>query len=50
MWGKHGVFRPLLGTYRDFFRADFHPWQHNNLDLLYQTRREFDTPADSQAA
>lgn len=50
MWGKHGVFRPLLSTYRDFFKRDFHPWQHNNLELLYQARREFDLPEQSQAA
>ena len=50
MWGKQGVFRPLIGAYRDFFKADFHPWQHNNLDLLYQTRREFDAQPDSQLA
>lgn len=50
MWGKHGVFRPLLRTYRDFFKPDFHPWQHDNLELLYQTRREFDPQAEGQAA
>ncbi|XEG71516.1 metal-dependent hydrolase [Pseudomonas sp. abacavir_1] len=41
-WGKDGVFRPLLREYRDFFSKDFHPWQHNNLDLLYQVRKEYD--------
>lgn len=41
-WGKDGVFRPLLREYRDFFRKDFHPWQHDNLDLLYQVRKEYD--------
>lgn len=50
MWGKHGVFRPLLSAYRDFFKADFHPWQHNNLELLYQCRREFDQPAPGETA
>lgn len=41
-WGKDGVFRPLVRTYLDFFKADFHPWQHNNLDLLDRFRGEFD--------
>lgn len=41
-WGKHGVFRPLVREYLDFFKDDFHPWQHNNLDLLYQVRKEYD--------
>ena len=50
MWGKDGVFRPLLGTYRDFFRAGFHPWQHDNLKLLYCAREEFDTTTPSQVS
>jgi predicted metal-dependent hydrolase len=47
-WGRHGVFRPLLREYLDFFKADFHPWQHNNLDLLYKVREEYDGPALAQ--
>lgn len=50
MWGKHGVLRPLLGTYRDFFREDFHPWQHDNLELLYRTRTEFDPQLEPSTA
>lgn len=50
MWGKQGMFRRLIGPYRDFFKPDFHPWQHNNLQLLYQVRGEFDQPPPSQAA
>lgn len=42
MWGKEGVFRPLVSTYLDFFKDGFHPWKHNNLDLLHATREEFD--------
>lgn len=49
-WGKDGVFRPLLATYRDFFRPDFHPWQHDNQDLLQQARREFDGEPEPQVA
>lgn len=44
-WGKDGVFRPLVRTYLDFFKADFHPWQHNNLDLLDRFRGEFEPQA-----
>ena len=44
-WGKDGVFRPLVRTYLDFFKADFHPWQHNNLDLLERFRGEFEPQA-----
>jgi hypothetical protein len=50
MWGKEGVFRPLLGTYRDFFKPGFHPWQHDNLDLLHATRVELDEVSPSQAS
>ena len=50
MWGKHGMFRRLISPYRDFFKPDFHPWQHNNLALLHQVREEFDQPTSSQAA
>ncbi|HWV08841.1 MAG TPA: metal-dependent hydrolase [Pseudomonas sp.] len=49
-WGKDGVFRPLLATYRDFLRHDFHPWQHDNQDLLHQARREFDGEPEPQVA
>lgn len=42
MWGRNGVFRPLLRTYRDFFDTGFHPWQHDNLELLQRAQEEFD--------
>lgn len=48
-WGKQGIFRPLIGAYLDFFKAGFHPWQHNNLDLLAKFSGEFE-PAASAAA
>ena len=48
-WGKQGIFRPLIGAYLDFFKAGFHPWQHNNLDLLAKFSSEFE-PAASTAA
>ena len=41
--------RPLIGAYLDFFKDGFHPWQHNNLDLLEQFRGEFE-PASSAVA
>ncbi|AYC31772.1 metal-dependent hydrolase [Pseudomonas cavernae] len=42
LWGKHGIYRELVGVYLDFYRGDFHPWQHDNLQLVEQYRREFD--------
>jgi len=50
MWGKEGVFRPLLRPYLDFFRKDFHPWEHDNLALLHATREEFDGAPQPQAS
>ncbi len=50
MWGKQGMFRALLRPYRDFFEPDFHPWQHDNLALLYRVRGEFDAEAQPQAS
>ncbi|WP_271409149.1 metal-dependent hydrolase [Pseudomonas sp. Q1-7] len=49
MWGRNGIFRPLLATYLDFFRKGFHPWQHDNLDLLNKAREEFDVAQASVA-
>lgn len=50
MWGKNGVFRPLIQPYKDFFKDGFHPWQHNNLELLYEVRRELDPEHEAAAA
>lgn len=41
LWGRNGFFTGLLGAYRDFYREDFHPWQHDNMDLLEQTATEY---------
>ena len=45
LWGKQGVFRPLVSVYKDFYREDFHPWQHENMYLIEQYRSEFDVAA-----
>ncbi|MET1078291.1 MAG: metal-dependent hydrolase [Pseudomonas sp.] len=42
LWGKNGIYRKLVGQYLDFYRSDFHPWQHDNLHLVYQYRAEFE--------
>lgn len=46
LWGSRGILRPLVRAYLDFYKADFHPWQHDNLQLILDYRREFDTPAE----
>ena len=48
LWGKGGFFSSLWGAYRDFYREDFHPWQHDNQRLMRQCQQEFtvnETPA-----
>jgi len=34
LWGRRGFFVRLLPSYRAFFHRDFHPWQHDNRELL----------------
>ncbi|MEM7255312.1 MAG: metal-dependent hydrolase [Pseudomonadota bacterium] len=34
MLGRGGVIRSLARPWRDFRRTDFHPWQHDNRDLI----------------
>lgn len=42
MWlfGKQGILRGLGRPLRDFFAADFHPWQHDNRALLSATKEQ----------
>lgn len=42
LWGRGGFFSSLWGAYRDFYREDFHPWQHDNEALMRECQREFD--------
>ena len=36
MVGNPGLFRKIFRDYMDYYRADFHPWQHDNRDLIRQ--------------
>ena len=42
LWGRNGFFSGLWSAYRDFYREDFHPWQHDNYRLMQETQHEFD--------
>lgn len=35
--GKDGILREIASDYRLFYRDDFHPWMHDNRDLLRET-------------
>jgi len=39
-WGRHGFFTEIIPDTWDYFRPDFHPWQHNTHALLdkYRTK------------
>lgn len=41
MVGKPGLFRRLASDYLDFYKADFHPWKHDNRYLLRGWKRSF---------
>jgi predicted metal-dependent hydrolase len=49
LFGKPGVFRRSWRTYFDWFRADFHPWTHDNRQLLEHWRGVF-TPLEQPHA
>ena len=34
LFGKKGVFRQIMKPYLEFYREDFHPWDHDNRDLV----------------
>ena len=37
---KPGMLRRVAGAWLSFFRKDFHPWQHDNRDLIADWERE----------
>lgn len=41
MWGKPGVFRKLIPAYLQFYRPDFHPWQHDASALVEKAKRRW---------
>lgn len=45
LFGKGGVYRGLGRAYLDFFRADFHPWDHDNRAEIAGTVRDLNARA-----
>ena len=43
MWGKNGAFSSLIPTWLDYFRPDFHPWQHDNSALIARFKEQINT-------
>lgn len=42
MWGKNGTFSSLIPTWLDYFRPGFHPWQHDNSELIARFKAEIE--------
>ncbi|KEF29920.1 hypothetical protein D777_03096 [Marinobacter nitratireducens] len=34
MWGKDGTFSSLIPTWLEYFKPNFHPWDHDNSELI----------------
>lgn len=39
--GKPGLLRKMAGDYLDYYKADFHPWQHDNRELIADWKSQF---------
>ncbi|MEX2475086.1 metal-dependent hydrolase [Marinobacter sp.] len=40
MWGKNGVFSSLIPTWLEYFKPGFHPWDHDNSELIARFKEE----------
>ncbi len=40
MYGDNGLLTNIRQPYRDFFKEDFHPWDHDNRDLIDKWQNE----------
>src|SRR5690606_12423032 len=40
LWLKPGALRPVVGLYFSYFRPGFHPWSHDDRDLIEETDRD----------
>jgi len=41
LFGRDGIWRPLIPEWREFSREDFHPWDMDNRDLLAHWAAKF---------
>jgi|TARA_B110000908_G_C9872166_1_gene278826 predicted metal-dependent hydrolase len=40
LFGKAGMISSVKHLYMDFFKKDFHPWKHDNSELVDQWKQE----------
>jgi predicted metal-dependent hydrolase len=52
LWGRKGWFRAMIPSYFEYYKRDFHPWQHDTRALLekWKARLALDANAVKQAA
>ena len=41
LFGKRGAMRGVMRPYLDFYKKDFHPWDHDNRELVSSVMAEF---------
>ncbi|WP_228703950.1 metal-dependent hydrolase, partial [Marinobacter nauticus] len=39
LWGQKGMFRQIIPEFVDYFKPDFHPWNHDTEFLLKRYRK-----------
>lgn len=44
LWGKTGLLTAIKADYKDYFREGFHPWDHDNRDLVERWQQEHYQP------
>ena len=40
-WGRKGVFRKMIPAYVQYYRRDFHPWDHDSTALVARIKRKY---------
>lgn len=48
MWGRNGTFSSLIPTWLEYFKPDFHPWDHDNSELIARFKAEIQAHIASQ--
>ena len=46
LFGRQGLISGLIPDYLDFFKEDFHPWDHANSELVQYWRARLDAEMD----
>ena len=44
LWISPGIFRPMIPLYLRYYSPWFHPWQHDNTDLVEAWKQTYENP------